>query len=336
MKYQQPTPWQGPVDWAAAPLHDPLETVRPELERVKAIFCEQFKSDQLPQVVFTTVDYVLSQPGKMMRPGLVLLSGLACGPLTRNHYVAGAILELIHNATLLHDDVIDRSDLRRGRVTANAHWGDLSAVLLGDVLLSVAIDMCVNLPPEAMRQVTAISRQVCMGELHQTLRFRHWELELQEYLNIITDKTASFFQGACRIGAQLSQADARQVKALSEYGLCIGVAFQIRDDILDVCGEQDQTGKPVGGDIRQERPTLPVLHYLDRFPEKRSDILKEAQSLDKSDWVKVLEQSGSLDYARQLGQTYVDQALACLKGFKETEAYEVLTGIAHFTIERMA
>ena len=135
---------------AAGNLCDPLESLRPSLERVKQIFREQFESDQLPEAVFHTVDYVLSQPGKMMRPGLVLLSGMACGTLTEDHYIAGAILELIHNATLLHDDVIDQSDLRRGRATVNAHWGDLSAVLLGDILLASAIDMCTQLPLPAM------------------------------------------------------------------------------------------------------------------------------------------------------------------------------------------
>ena len=316
--------------------NDPLLPVRPELERIKAIFWDEFQAQKLPKAVFETIDYVLSQPGKMMRPGLMLLCGQACGSLVEDHYRVGAILELIHNATLLHDDVIDCSDLRRGRPTANAHWGDLSAVLLGDVLLAVALDMCVDLPREVMRQVTRISKQVCMGELHQTLRFRRWDLELQEYLQIITEKTASFFQGACRIGAQLAGANDSQIQALSEYGLSVGVAFQIHDDILDICGQQDQTGKPVGGDLLQERPTLPVLHFLGRFPQQRQEVLTGKFSAKDQDLTGLLERAGSLDYARRLGRTYADRAQASLKGLEETTAYAALLGITRFTVERIA
>ena len=181
-------------------------------------------------------------------------------------------------------------------------------------------------------QVTGISKQVCMGELHQTLRFRRWDLALQEYLQIISEKTASFFQGACHIGAQLAQADEDCIDTLSEYGLCLGVAFQIRDDILDICGQQDQTGKPVGGDLRQERPTLPVLHYLDQHPQQRQAVLTETRSPE--DWQDLLEKSGSLDYARHLGRSYVERAQTLLKGFEETEAHEALMTLTHFTVER--
>lgn len=335
MNHQRPTPTQAATTWGPAQRsYDPLLSVHVELERIKDILKDWFRAEQLPEAVFETVDYVLSQPGKLMRPGLVILCGQACGSLAEDHYHVGAILELIHNATLLHDDVIDCSDLRRGRTTANAHWGDLSAVLLGDVLLAVALDMCVDLPREVMRQVTGISKQVCMGELHQTLRFRHWDLELQEYIQIITDKTASFFQGACRIGAQLAQAEEARIEAMSEYGLCLGVAFQIRDDILDICGQQDQTGKPVGGDLRQERPTLPVLHYLDSHPKQRQSIL--AGTRTAQEWGDLLEESGSLEYARHLGRTYVERAQASLKGFEQTAAYEALMELARFTVERIA
>ena len=186
--------------------------------------------------------YSLLGSGKRIRPLFFILSCELCNYTDRDRYMLSTIFEVLHAASLLHDDVIDRSDLRRGRTTANAHWGDLSAVLLGDVLLAVALDMCVELPRPSMRQVTAISKQVCMGELHQTLKFRHWDLKLQEYLDIITDKTASFFQGACQIGAQLASASTEQFQALGDYGLYVGIAFQIRDDLLDICGQQQQTG----------------------------------------------------------------------------------------------
>jgi octaprenyl-diphosphate synthase len=206
--------------------------------------------------------YVSSSKGKMVRPGLVLLSGLACGKVTEKHIRAAAIVEMIHNATLLHDDVVDEGKSRRGVPTLNSMQGNESAVLLGDFLLSRVFRMCMGLGRRAAEVIASFAARTCEGELRQIAQRGNWRLSESEYIEIIAEKTAAMFSGACVLGAMLAGAGKSQVQMLADYGRKTGIAFQITDDLLDLIGDETQTGKQVGNDLDKNKLTLPVIHFL--------------------------------------------------------------------------
>ena len=207
-------------------------------------------------------EYVRSRSGKMLRPGLVLLAGRCCGNLTDEHIRIAAMVEMIHNATLLHDDVIDQGQRRRGKPTINSLWGNDSAVLMGDFLLSRVFKLCAEIKPELIKVIAAAAVRLCEGELKQIMQKQYWQLSEPEYIEVITEKSAVLFSSCCSIGAILSQADESQVQSLSEFGLNAGIAFQITDDLLDIVGNEKDTGKTSGNDLDQRKLTLAVIHLL--------------------------------------------------------------------------
>lgn len=243
--------------------------------------------------------YLNQKPGKMIRPALVLLTGGCVGAISPVHIDLAAMMELIHRASLLHDDVIDSARTRRGQETANALWGNTAAVLLGDFLLSRAfyLGSSVHLD-QAAEILSRTARDICRGELRQNFWKGRWDIPFEQYYQLIEAKTATLFQSSCCLGALAGQASTRQVEKLSRYGHHLGIAFQITDDLLDILGTSKAAGKTLGTDLMQGKLTLPVIHWVQQDPEKkemRMALLN--QGCDPQQLIEEMTHSGSIDFA---------------------------------------
>jgi len=285
-------------------------------------------------------EYMRSRSGKMIRPGLVLLSGICFGQITDEHIRVAAMVEMIHNATLLHDDVIDQGQKRRGKPTINSIWGNESAVLMGDFLLSRVFKLCAETKSELIKLIAAAAVRLCEGELKQINQRQNWNLSESEYIHIITEKSAVLFSSCCYLGAILAQADEFQAKSLSEFGLNSGIAFQITDDLLDIIGDERKTGKMPGSDVEKRKPTLAVIHLLQTVEQrKRFEIIssyldgKKVQD-NKSQFTELLNNSGSLEYAHNKAEEFVEKAIQALNGFNNNSAKDALIEIAGFMANR--
>jgi len=286
-----------------------------------------------------------SRYGKMLRPGLVLLAGKCFGPITNEHIQVAASIEMIHNATLLHDDVIDDGKRRRGQPSINSIWGNESAVLLGDFLLSKVFKICAELETNVANIIATAAVRLCEGELRQIAQKRNWQLTESEYIDVITEKSAVLFSSCCHLGALLSGADKSQIRMLSDYGLNAGIAFQITDDLLDIIGDEKRTGKTLGSDVNKCKLTLAVIHLLGTVDKVKRDelintYLESGNSRpDTKAFAKILEQTGSLEYARNQAQEYVTKAIDSLNGLDESsplrsEAKNALIETAKFMANR--
>lgn len=308
-----------------------LESVQSELEQVRSLMGQQVHTLPVPDDIEPLLTYLEQRIGKLIRPGLVCLAGHAVGapPLPGLIRVA-AIMEMIHAATLLHDDVIDQSDKRRGEKTANHCWGNETAVLLGDFVLTHVFRMCVELDRPIAQVVADTAAQVCRGELLQTLDPDGHRLNEARYLEVISDKSAAFFSGCCQAGALLCGASKEQLGALSTYGLEIGVAFQMADDLIDVCGSESHAGKPVGQDVNSHL-TLPVIHWLGTLPpSERSQIdLNNVENL-----LDRLKQAGSLAYVQEKCREATENAIEALTAINDSPAKTGLTTLAHYAGNR--
>ena len=238
-------------------------------------------------------EYALTGQGKQLRPALVALSGGATGKVTDSHAMVAVIIEMIHLATLVHDDVMDEAQLRRGRPTLAAHWGNEISVLLGDCLFAHALKLAASFPTtEICRAVSAATNTVCSGEILQTQRRRNFDLSRADYFKMLQMKTGELFALSCDLGAYLSGAGAGQRSALRLYGLAIGTAYQIYDDCLDLFGSEAQAGKSLGTDLAKGKLTLPVLLALERTPagdrEKLVTILREWKPRQISQLLSIL------------------------------------------------
>ncbi len=330
MNATENTPWQDIPSF---------RSVDADLKRVAERIRRALAGPPWAGEITPVLDHFTARSGKMIRPALVLLAGRAVGATTEKHIQVAAMMEMIHDATLLHDDVVDDGLVRRGAPTVNSIWGNESAVLLGDFVLSQIFKMTVNLEPTVARVVAETAVSVCEGELRQVAQRRNWRLTESEYISIITDKSAAFFQGCCRVGALLSGAPDDQVEALSAYGLNAGIAFQIEDDLLDIAGNEFETGKTAQRDVTKSKPTLAILHLLDTIDDaERSNVLAllESPSVAGGDLRPWLDRQGSLAYAHQCARHYVDQAIAALDAIPDGNERDALVGAARFMAERRA
>jgi octaprenyl-diphosphate synthase len=282
----------------------------------------------------------------MIRPGLVLLSYRAmsdvpCEKKTQNEAVrVAAIIEMIHNATLLHDDVIDEGQKRRGLPTINSLWGNETAVLLGDFLLSKVFKMCAESEPRVAKVIAAAAVRLCEGELRQVVQKQSWQLSESEYIEIITEKSAALFSSACYLGGILAQENEGQAQSLAEFGLNAGIAFQITDDLLDIVGDESKTGKTLGSDVDKNKLTLAVIHLLRVVEEKEQNTIissylegKDSQ-YDKSILLEILSRHGSLEYAHSRAQEFVAAAVRSLASLKKSDAKDALIATAEFMTGR--
>jgi octaprenyl-diphosphate synthase len=313
-----------------------------ELGQVKELINEQLLCCPDETGVMRLVEHLNSCGGKMIRPGLVLLAGRAVGKITDKHIRIAAIMEMIHNATLLHDDVIDEGKSRRGQATVNSLWGNESAVLLGDFLLSKVFKMCADLEPQVAKIIATAAGRTCEGELRQITHRGNWQLGEAEYLDIITDKSAALFSSCCYLGGFLGGAGETELRRLSDFGLNLGIAFQIADDLLDLVGDQNKTGKPTGNDLDNGKVTLPVIHLLKTGNETDKELVmgilgecgKRGRSTRCGRLAEKLRVCGSIDYARKRAQEFAEQAIAAIEGFSQSEGKNALVELSRFAVQR--
>ncbi len=321
-------PWQ-----AIASLH----LVDAPLRQVRDLIHQSLLSLNTEQELAPLFGHLQVPSGKMLRPALVLLSGTCCGPLTEEHIRVAAILEMIHHATLLHDDVLDDGRLRRGLPTANCLWGNESAVLLGDFVLSQVFRMTADLDPMTVEIIAQTAVRVCQGELRQAMQRGNRRLSEDQYLDIVMEKSAAFFAGCCRLGGLLAHASTSQVEALARFGLHAGVAFQITDDVLDVTGDESQTGKTGRSDFGGDKLTLAVIHLLrtvDASERAAVCALLEAPEPSQRQLADLLVQHGSLEYARAQAAGHVARAVEALKSLPPGAARDALVETAQFMAHR--
>ncbi len=313
------------------------DCIRPQLEAVDRLFDQELSSDL--KCVNALVKHVSRFRGKMLRPMLVLLSGKACGTLAEAHTVLATVVEMVHMATLVHDDVLDEAELRRKGATINHLRGNEAAVLLGDYLISHSYHLCSSLDSQlASRLIGRTTNQVCEGELLQIDNRNVLDLDEKTYLEIITRKTASLCATCCLLGAKFAGAHESRVSQLETYGLSLGIAFQIQDDILDIVGNPQTVGKTLGSDVEKGKMTLPMIHFLRTAPVEHRLLLRsliQGNDPDRAERIRnLILPSGSIDYARNRAREFIDRARSGLAGLPESEARTVLETMAEFVVSR--
>ena len=304
--------------------------IAPDLEEVERILNRSLRNRH-PRVA-QVVDHVRHYRGKRLRPVLLLLAARACGRVTTHHYILGAVAEMIHTATLVHDDVLDGARVRRRVATVNALWGVQTSVLLGDYLFTHAFHLASTVDVTACRLIGEATDRVCEGELCQVLNRGNLDLTEAEYFDLIDGKTAELTACCCRLGALYSGASSEVVESLARFGRRVGQAFQITDDLLDLVGDEKATGKSLGTDIEQGKLTLPLIHLLQSAPEAlaaRARQLLRGTDHPRRDLLRpCLLEAGSLEYARRRALDLAEQArsdLACLPPSASRSLLEAMT-----------
>jgi octaprenyl-diphosphate synthase len=328
---------------ANAPENAPWIEVRPfrvidaQLRRVRECINQALVTTATAEELVPLYEHLIARTGKMIRPGLVLLTGKCLGQITDEHLRVAAMVQMIHDATLLHDDVVDEGQSRRGVPTINCLWGNESAVLLGDFVLSRVFMMAAELESSVAKVLAQTAMRVCQGELRQVMQRQNWQLREAEYIDIITDKSASFFSGCCRLGAMLAQAPQEQIEAASTYGLHAGIAFQITDDVLDITGDEDRMGKTAQSDFDNSKPTLAVIRLLETAcPRDKEAIhrMLKAPADSKSELAAMLARSGSVQYAHERARHYVARAIEALEPLPAGEARDAMAETARLMADR--
>jgi octaprenyl-diphosphate synthase len=311
--------------------------IKSQLDEVKEFIKRWLTAPPKAAAINQLLEHLHSCSGKMIRPGLVLLSGAAAGEVTQKHVQVAAIMETIHNATLLHDDVIDEGRQRRGAPTINHLWGNESAVLLGDFLLGQVFRMCADLDPGITNIIAATAVRTCEGELRQVAERTNVQLNETEYVDIITDKSAAMFGACCRLGAMLAEARENEVESLACFGLNSGIAFQVTDDILDITGDERKTGKTIGSDADTHKLTLPVIYLLEKLDEKeRQNVysILDAPSRNRDGLAEMLAAHGCLEYAQSRAKEYTGKAVQALSDLRDNDGKRALIRTAEFIAAR--
>ena len=310
-----------------------INLIANQLDQVRDLFQRELRKDTL--LVTHMFDQLNECSGKMLRPSLVLLSGNACGTISQRHFAIAAAVEMIHIATLCHDDVLDEAQLRRYHRTINALHGNEAAVLMGDLLVSRAFGLCSSLDCTMInRRISQTIGTVCQGELMQLQCRGNYQLSEGQYIDIISRKTASLMATCCYLGAYAAGADQRVCQTQEMFGHNLGIAFQIMDDVVDLCGDEQVSGKSLGTDIAQEKLTLPAIHFLRHCSKSQADQLKrvlsrhDRQENELNVLAEKLRQTGSIDYACRQARYYIDQAQNNLTDIEQTEFRNALYNIA--------
>lgn len=311
--------------------------IAPEMLAVNQVIRQQLHSE-VP-LVNQIAEYIISAGGKRIRPVLVLLVANAYQYQGTHHHELAAIVEFIHTATLLHDDVVDESSMRRGRKTANALFGNAASVLVGDFLYSRAFQMMVGINSMQVMQILADATNVIAeGEVLQLLNMHDPDVTEERYLQVIRSKTAKLFEAAAQIGALIAGADVRQIDAAAEYGRSLGTAFQLIDDVLDYSGNADDIGKNVGDDLREGKPTLPLIYLMKNGNEDQRSLVRACiEQGDESKFDAILEaitQSGALDYTRNEAHKAAERAIASVSSLIESPYKQALLSLASFAVGR--
>ncbi len=284
-------------------------------------------------------EYIIGGGGKRLRPALVVLSAHAFGYQGKFHHDLAAVVEFIHTATLLHDDVVDESELRRGKATASAMFGNAASVLVGDFLYSRAFQMMVEVGEMSVMQTLAdATNLIAEGEVLQLLNCHDADVDTANYMRVIHCKTAKLFEAAMRLGAILGKASAAEQEAAAKYGMHLGTAFQLVDDVLDYSANEAQTGKHLGDDLAEGKPTLPLIYAMQHGTAEQASVVRSAiENGDVEKFSAVLEiihATGALNYTREVAMRETEAACAALAGLPDSVHKQCLLDLAHFAATR--
>ena len=285
--------------------------------------------------------YVLRQQGKQIRPVLVMLSAKICGGVTESSYRAAIMVELLHSATLIHDDVVDSAEMRRGLPSINALWKNKISVLIGDYLLSKGLLYSLEFKDYGfLHMVSEAVRRMSEGEILQIQKTRSLDISEEDYLSVISDKTASLISSACAMGAMSATTDEGDIASMKRYGEYLGLAFQIRDDLLDYTGDSKKTGKQMGIDIKDKKITLPLIYALSQASSAEQkairSILKSSRkrAVKSSEVIAFVTSKGGLDYATQVAEGFAENAVASIRPFPDGSAKTSLLQLVDFVMNR--
>lgn len=307
------------------------------MKAVDAVIRRSLQSEVV--LVNQVASYIVESGGKRVRPLLLLLAAGSLGPITPQHHEMAAVVEFIHTATLLHDDVVDGSAMRRGKATANTLFGNAASVLVGDFVYSRAFQMMVSLHNMRVMEVLADATNIIAeGEVLQLLNCHDADISDAAYLQVIHYKTAKLFEAATRLGGILCRASARDEAALAGYGMRLGTAFQLIDDVLDLSGDSSEIGKNLGDDLAEGKPTLPLLHAMRHGNTQQKNRIRHAiehGGLEELELVMdAVRQTGALDHVRQLATAEAAVATQAIAHLPESDAKQSLLALARFAVER--
>ncbi|MCX7514021.1 polyprenyl synthetase family protein [Frateuria hangzhouensis] len=315
------------------------ELAAADMQRVDALIRARLASDVV--LINQIADHIIAGGGKRLRPMLHVLAAGAAGYAGAQHIKLAAVIEFIHTSTLLHDDVVDESDLRRGRKTANALWGNAASVLVGDFLYSRSFQLMVELDDmRVMRILADTTNTIAEGEVLQLLNIGNADVDEAAYLAVIERKTAVLFAAATELGGLLGGLPADRVAALRRYGMELGYAFQIADDLLDYTSDADTLGKNVGDDLAEGKPTLPVIYALKHATAEETQAMRQAiehgdlSALDRV--LATIRRSGALERTHERAVAHADAARAALAALPASPYREALDALAAYAVERRA
>lgn len=309
-----------------------------ELKKLDDLFKITMKSKVA--IIDKISKYILKQKSKKIRPILTFLSAKNCGDITESSFRAAMMIELLHTATLVHDDVVDNADTRRGFASINAVWKNKVAVLMGDYFLSKGLLICIDANDFKILGVTSNAvKRMSEGELLQIQKSKQLDIDEKVYLKIISDKTASLLSASCEVGAMSATDNQEKIISMRNYGEYLGIAFQIQDDLLDYFGEKSILGKAIGMDIKEKKITLPLIYALKNSPKSSVKpiikmLKKEIQKKQINYIIDFVRDSGGIEYAKAKADEYKSKAEKCLETFPESEAKQSLQNLLQFVTER--
>ncbi|WP_076593360.1 octaprenyl diphosphate synthase [Herminiimonas arsenitoxidans] len=314
-----------------------IQPIAADLNAVDTVIRQKLHSEVA--LVNQIADYIISAGGKRIRPVLVLLMANAYGYRGTDHHQLAAVVEFIHTATLLHDDVVDESSLRRGRKTANALFGNAASVLVGDFLYSRAFQMMVSVGDIRIMQILADATNVIAeGEVLQLLNMHDPDVSEERYTQVIRSKTAKLFEAAAQLGTLIAGASEEQIEAAAEYGRSLGTAFQLIDDVLDYSGQADDIGKNVGDDLREGKATLPLIYLMEHGTAEQRELVRSCiENGDEQHFEAVLQAvttSGALDYTKRKAEEASARATASIATLPDTPFKEALLKLSAFAVHR--
>ncbi len=314
-----------------------IDSIASDMDAVNAVIRRELHSE-VP-LVNQIAEYIISAGGKRIRPVLVLLTANACDYQGTNHHLLAAVIEFIHTATLLHDDVVDESSLRRGRQTANALFGNAASVLVGDFVYSRAFQMMVSVGDMRVMQILANATNVIAeGEVLQLLNMHDPDVTEERYLQVIRSKTAKLFEAAAELGALIAGVSDATIEACAEYGRSLGTAFQLVDDVLDYSGVASDIGKNVGDDLREGKPTLPLIYLMQHgTPEQKQLVRTCIENGDEThfnDILAAITTCGALDYTMRRAEAAAQRANDAIATLPNSQFKDSLLKLATFAVDR--
>lgn len=313
------------------------ELIAADMQAVNQLIIDRLSSDVV--LINQMGHYIVNSGGKRLRPALVVLASNACEYEGDKAHLVAAIIEFIHTATLLHDDVVDESAMRRGRETANALWGNEASVLVGDFLYSRAFEMMVDVGSMRVMEILAgTTNTIAEGEVMQLLNIHDPDTTEQRYLDVIYSKTAKLFEAATRLGAVLAGKSPEEEDALARYGMHLGTAFQLVDDILDYSSDSDTLGKEVGDDLAEGKPTLPLIHAMREGTAEQSAVIRAAIEEGGRERIgevlTIIDQLGSLAYTQQVAEKEAQKAADAVSVLPPSDSRDAMSQLAFESVNR--